>query len=487
MPDFDMWIGGRWTSAADGKTRDVVNPANGEIIGTVPEATAQDVGRAVEAARQAFDDGPWPRLTARDRGTLLFKVAEAIRQQASMFAELDTRNMGKPIVEAEFDVADAAHCFDYYGGLATKIHGETLEVPDNALSLVVREPVGVVGQIIPWNYPLLMAAWKLAPALAAGCTVILKPAEQTPLSALALARIFESLDIPAGVVNVVTGDGPTAGAALVTDPRVDKIAFTGGVDTGRLVIKGAADTVKRMSIELGGKNPNVVFADADFAAAVDGALFGAFANQGEVCSAGSRLLVARTIYDRMLTALVEKVPRIRLGDPLDRETKMGPLVTREHQQRVLDYIAIGRGEGRLLTGGGVPPDEGLARGWFVSPTIFADVDNRSRIAQEEIFGPVLVVTPFDDEAEAVRLANDTPYGLAGAVWTRDVFRGIRVLKQIRAGILWLNTYHPTYNEAPWGGYKQSGFGRELGPYGLEHYLETKQINVNLSEAPIGWY
>ena len=487
MPDFDMWIGGRWTSAADGKTRDVVNPANGEIIGTVPEATAQDVGRAVEAARQAFDEGPWPRFSARDRGTLLFKVAEAIRQQASMFAELDTRNMGKPIVEAEFDVADAAHCFDYYGGLATKIHGETLEVPDNALSLVVREPVGVVGQIIPWNYPLLMAAWKLAPALAAGCTVILKPAEQTPLSALALARIFESLDIPAGVVNVVTGDGPTAGAALVTDPRVDKIAFTGGVDTGRLVIKGAADTVKRMSIELGGKNPNVVFADADFEAAVDGALFGAFANQGEVCSAGSRLLVARTIYDRMLTALVEKVPRIRLGDPLDRETKMGPLVTREHQQRVLDYIAIGRGEGRLLTGGGVPPDEGLARGWFVSPTIFADVDNRSRIAQEEIFGPVLVVTPFDDEAEAVRLANDTPYGLAGAVWTRDVFRGIRVLKQIRAGILWLNTYHPTYNEAPWGGYKQSGFGRELGPYGHEHYLETKQINVNLSEAPIGWY
>jgi betaine-aldehyde dehydrogenase len=482
-----MWIGGRWTAAADGKTRDVVNPTTGEIIGTVPEATAEDVGRAVEAARRAFDEGPWPRLSARDRGTLLFKVAEAIRQQASMFAELDTRNMGKPIVEAEFDVADAAHCFEYYGGLATKIHGETLEVPDNALSLVVREPVGVVGQIIPWNYPLLMAAWKLAPALAAGCTVVLKPAEQTPLSALALARIFESLEIPAGVVNVVTGDGPTAGAALVTDPRVDKIAFTGGVDTGRLVIKGAADTVKRMSIELGGKNPNVVFADADFEAAVDGALFGAFANQGEVCSAGSRLLVAHTIYDRMLTALVEKVPRIRLGDPLDRATKMGPLVTREHQQKVLDYIAIGRGEGRLLTGGGVPPDEGLARGCFVSPTIFADVDNRSRIAQEEIFGPVLVVTPFDDEAEAVRLANDTPYGLAGAVWTRDVFRGIRVLKQIRAGILWLNTYHPTYNEAPWGGYKQSGFGRELGPYGLEHYLETKQINVNLSEAPIGWY
>jgi betaine-aldehyde dehydrogenase len=242
-----------------------------------------------------------------------------------------------------------------------------------------------------------------------------------------------------------------------------------------------------MSIELGGKNPNIVFADADFEAAVDGALFGAFANQGEVCSAGSRLLVDRSIYDRMLQALADKCPRIRLGDPLDRETKMGPLVTREHQQKVLEYIDVGRREGRLIVGGGAPKDPALAKGWFVEPTIFADVDNRSRIAQEEIFGPVLVVIPFEDEAEAVRLANDTPYGLAGAVWTRDVFRGIRVLKQIRAGILWLNTYHPTYNEAPWGGYKQSGFGRELGPYGLEHYLETKQINVNLSETPLGWY
>jgi betaine-aldehyde dehydrogenase len=268
---------------------------------------------------------------------------------------------------------------------------------------------------------------------------------------------------------------------------VDKIAFTGGVDTGRLVIRGAADTVKRMSIELGGKNPNIVFADADFEAAVDGALFGAFANQGEVCSAGSRLLVERGIYDRMLDALSDKARRITLGDPLDRATKMGPLVTREHQRKVLNYIDVGKGEGRLLIGGGTPSDPALSRGCFVEPTIFADVDNRARIAQEEIFGPVLTVIPFADEDEAVRLANDTPYGLAGAVWTRDVFRGIRVLKQIRAGILWLNTYHPTYNEAPWGGYKQSGFGRELGPYGLEHYLETKQINLNLTEAPIGWY
>jgi betaine-aldehyde dehydrogenase len=491
MQTLKMWIGGKWVGASDGGTREVINPADGSVMARVPEATKADVDAAVRAARAAFDEGPWPRGTARDRGSVLFKVAEAIRAKAQAFAETDTRNMGKPIVEAEFDVNDAAHCFEYYGGLATKIHGETLEVPDNALSMVLREPVGVVGQIIPWNYPLLMAAWKLAPALAAGCTVVLKPAEQTPLSALMLAEIFESLDLPPGVVNIITGDGPTAGATMVTHPQIDKIAFTGGVDTGRLVIKGAADTIKRMSIELGGKNPNVVFADADFEAAVDGALFGAFANQGEVCSAGSRLLVEKSIYDKMLGALADKTKRIRLGDPMDRETKMGPLVTREHQEKVLGYIDVGRKEGRLLVGGGAPTASAnggaLSSGFFVEPTIFADVDNRARIAQEEIFGPVLVVIPFSDEAEAIKLANDTPYGLAGAVWTRDVYKGIRVLKQIRAGILWLNTYHPTYNEAPWGGYKQSGFGRELGPYGLEHYLETKQINLNLSEAPIGWY
>ena len=353
-----MWIGGRWVHASDDGARDIINPADGTVLAQVPEATANDVAEAARAARSAFDEGPWPRMPARERGTMLFKIAEAIRAKAAAFAEVDTRNMGKPIVEAEFDVSDAAHCFEYYGGLASKIHGETLEVPDNALSMVVREPVGVVGQIIPWNYPLLMAVWKLAPALAAGCTAVLKPAEQTPLSALMLAELLQDLDLPPGVVNIVTGNGPTAGAALVTDSRVDKIAFTGGVDTGRLVIKGAADTVKRMSIELGGKNPNIVFADADLEAAVDGALFGAFANQGEVCSAGSRLLVERSIYPRMLDALSQKSTRIRLGDPLDRETKMGPLVTREHQRKVLDYIEVGKREGRLLVGGATRVDDG---------------------------------------------------------------------------------------------------------------------------------
>jgi len=477
-----MWIGGKWVPARGNATRDVINPATGAVIARVPEATADDVEDAATAARDAFDTGPWGKTMHRERGSILFKVAEGIRARAAELAETDTTNMGKPIVEAEIDAADAAHCFEYYAGLASKVHGMTLPVPDNALSITLREPVGVVGQIIPWNYPLLMAAWKLAPALAAGCTSVFKPAEQSPLSALRLAGILEEAGVPPGVVNIVTGDA-VAGSALVADPRIDKVAFTGGTDAGKMIVKSAADTMKRTTMELGGKNPNVVFADADFAMAVDGALFGAFANQGEVCSAGSRLLVQNTIYEKMCAALAEKVTRVKVGDPLARDTKMGPLVTAEHRDRVMDYIDIGKKEAKLLCGGNAMKGDG----WFVEPTIFRDVENTMRIAREEIFGPVLAVIPFDTEEDAVRIANDTPYGLAGAVWTRDVVKGLRVLKQMRAGILWLNTYHPTYNEAPWGGYKQSGFGRELGVWGLENYLETKQININLTEAPLGWY
>jgi len=486
MMQPNIWVNGEWVAARSDKARKIVNPADQSVLAEVSDASAEDVCTAVAAARRAFDEGPWTKLAGRDRGTMLYRVAEAIRARAATIAELDVRNMGKPIAEAEFDVADAAHCFEYYAGLAGKVHGETLNVPDNAFSLVVREPVGVVGQIIPWNYPILMAAWKLAPALAAGCTVVLKPAEQTPLSALLLGEIFQSLDLPPGVVNIVTGD-EVAGAALVADARVDKIAFTGSVEVGKVIVRGCADGMKRMSMELGGKNPNIVFADADFEQAVDGALFGAFANQGEVCSAGSRLLVEHSIYDELVDALQKKINRVVLGDPMKRETKMGPLVTVEHTDKVLRYIDEGRREGRLVTGGSRANVAGLPNGNFVQPTIFADVKPDARIAREEIFGPVLSVLPFTTEDEAIRLANDTPFGLAGAVWTRDVYRGIRVLKQMRAGILWLNTYHPTYNEAPWGGYKQSGFGRELGPRGLEQYLETKQISINLTDAPLGWY
>lgn len=483
-----MFINGEWTGARAGATRDIINPANSELLARVPEAGPADIDDAVAAARRAFDSGPWRSTTALDRGKLLFKLADLIRQKSDYLAELDTLNNGKPLVESKFDVTDAANCFEYYGGLATKIHGESLTVPANSVSFVVKEPIGVVGQIIPWNYPLLMAAWKLAPALAAGNCCVLKPSELTPLSALELAAMTKDAGFPDGVVNIVTGGGSPAGQALAEHPGVDKLAFTGGTVTGRKVMTAACLDLKRVSLELGGKSPNVVFADADFEAAVDGALFAIFVNSGQVCSAGSRLIIDESIHDRFMQAVVEKTKRIKLGPGIDPDTKMGPLVSETQRARVEGYIEIGRKSGaRLLIGGSRPGDKKLERGFFVEPTIFDNVDNKSEIAQKEIFGPVLCVIPFRTEDEAVAIANDSPYGLAGAVWSTNVTRALRVIKQLRAGITWINTYHPTYNEAPWGGYKQSGFGRELGTYGLEEYLEIKQININLDEAPIAWY
>jgi betaine-aldehyde dehydrogenase len=485
MTRHRMYINGQRVESQRGAWFPVYDPSTEEIIAEVPDADAADIDRAVEAAVAAFESGPWPQTTAQDRGRLLFNMAGRIRAHAPHLAELESRNCGKPIVEAEYDINDTATCFEYYGGMATKVLGHVNPVPDNALSLALREPVGVAGQIVPWNYPLLMAAWKLAPALAAGCTCVLKPAEQTPLTALEIAGWFAEAGFPPGVVNVVPGFGESAGAPLVAHPGVDKIAFTGSAAVGKLIMKSAADTVKRVTLELGGKSPNIFFADADFEAAIDGALFGVFINQGEVCSAGSRILVEKPIYHKFVEAMVEKSKRIRLGPPLDRETKMGPLVSREQYDRVRQYQELGKSEARLVAGGGRAPGE--AKGYYVEPTIFADVDNSARIARDEIFGPVAAVIPFDGEADAIRIANDTPYGLAAAVWSRDIFRAFRIVKALRAGIVWVNHMQPTHVEAPWGGYKQSGFGRELGPWGIEEYLETKQVYINLNEQPIGWY
>src|ERR1700731_3436525 len=482
---YQNYINGQWVSSSAGETFPVFDPSTEEVIANVAAASAGDVDKAVKAARAAFDSGPWPATTAQDRGRILFKLAEKIRQNQPMLAELESRNTGKPIVEAEYDIGDVATCFEYYGGLATQILGYVNPFPDNAVSLTLKEPIGVAGQIIPWNYPLLMAAWKLAPALAAGCTCILKPAEQTPITALEMAVWLPDVGLPPGVVNVITGFGETCGSPLVQHPDVNKIAFTGSAVVGKVIVKQAADSLKRVTLELGGKSPNIFFADADFEAAIDGALFGVFINQGEVCSSGSRILVQKSIYKNFVDAMAEKAKKIRLGPPLERETKMGPLVSKEQYDRVNSYVEIGKKEAKLASGGGRPKQFG--KGYYVQPTIFYDVNNSARIAREEIFGPVAAVIPFEDEKDAVKIANDSPYGLAAAGWTPDIFKAFATVKALRAGIVWVNHMQPTYVEAPWGGYKQSGFGRELGPWGIEEYLETKQVYINLNEAPIGWY
>ncbi len=491
MKTYKNYVNNEWVTAA--ATREIINPATGEAIATVPEASKEDVDRAIAAARTTFDSTDWRDSSkAQMRGRILFKMADLVRKNMAKLAELETRNTGKPIVESEFDMNDTATCFEYNGGLATKYHGETLNVPDNALNFTLKEPVGVCGLIIPWNYPLMLAAWKLGPAIAAGCTVVLKPAEQTPLTMLEFCKLVQKHipELPAGVLNVVTGDGPIAGRALVESPHVEKIAFTGGTDTGKAILRSIGSShLKKVSLELGGKSPNIYFADADLDAATDGALFGVFINQGEVCSAGSRVLVQKDIWKKFMDRMKEKTKRIKLGDPLKRDTKMGPLVSEEHQQKVLSYIELGKQEAKLICGGSSRPGgiaTALRKGFYVEPTIF-ETDNTTRIAREEIFGPVVACIPFKDEADAIRIANDTPYGLAAAVWSRDIFKCLRVVKNLRAGIVWVNSIQPCYVESPWGGYKQSGQGREMSLHGIEEFLETKQVHINLNEAPLGWY
>jgi betaine-aldehyde dehydrogenase len=479
-----MFVAGEWCGASDGGRRPLIDPSTDEVVAYAAEGTPADAERAIAAARKAFDEGPWPEAPALERARLLFALAERIEASAPLLARMETLSCGKPIRETEYDIVDTANCFRYFGGLATKPHGETFEVPAPSQTFVVREPIGVCGQIIPWNYPLLMAAWKLAPALAAGNVCILKPSELTPLTALWLAKAIEETGFPAGVLSVLTGAGPAVGAPLAESHAVDKIAFTGSVATGRTIMRAAAGNVKKISLELGGKSPNIVFADADWETAVDYALYGIYANAGQVCSAGSRLLIERPLHERFLEALVARAKKIVVGDGFDPTTEMGPLVHERQRERVEDYIKAGIAEGATLATGGHRIG---ARGNFIEPTIFSDVRSTMRIVQEEIFGPVLVVLPFDDEADAIRVANDTVFGLAGAVFTSDVARAHRVIRKMRAGITWINAYHPTYNEAPWGGYKQSGIGRELGTYGFDEYTEVKQINVNLAVEPTGWF
>ena len=478
--ELQNYIDGKWVDAIDGSRFDVHNPATGEVIATAPLASDKDVEAAVRAARKAFDEGPWRRTSERERGRALLRASEIIHRDLDHLAELETRDNGKPIGEAREDIAEVAFMFEYYGGWATKVAGEIPPVGPDAMSLVVKEPIGVSAAIPPWNYPMMMAAQKVAPALAVGCSVVLKPASFTPLTGLEIARICEEAGVPAGVLNVITGPGSTVGAALVRHPAVDHVSLTGSGEVGKFVMREAAETLKRVTLELGGKSPNIVFADADFDAAVEGSCNGVFWNQGEICSAGSRVFVERPIYDDALSAMVDHAKQIKLGDGLDESTTMGPLVSQEQKERVERYIDIGREEAKVAVEGDRPSDPKLAGGYFVPPTIFADADNTETISREEIFGPVMTVIPFSDVDEVVRLSNDSDYGLAAAVWSRDIKKALNTARALRAGIVWVNDTQPAPTEAPWGGYKQSGIGRELGPHGLDDYLEVKHIYINLA-------
>jgi len=480
MADARMYVDGKWVDAIDGGRFEVLNPATGEVVATVPDAQPADVELAVDAARRTFDEGRWwPRTSERERGRILLRAAEIVRREHERLARLETLDSGKPIGEAREDIAEVAFMFEYYGGWATKVHGEIPPVGPDALSLVVKEPMGVAAAITPWNYPMMMAVQKLAPALAAGCTVVLKPAEQTPLTALELPGILEEAGLPAGVLHVVTGFGETAGAPLVASPEVDKVGFTGSREVGMRVMRSSADTLKRVTLELGGKSPNIVFADADFDAAIQGSCDGIFWNQGEICSAGSRVLVEASVLDDALAAMAERAALVKLGDGLAEDTTMGPLVSAEQLERVERYMEIGREEAELVAAGRRPADERLAGGFFAAPAIFR-ASNDATIAREEIFGPVMTVIPFEDPDEVIRLANDSDYGLAAAVWTRDVKKALTTARALRAGIVWINDTQPAPTEAPWGGYKQSGIGRELGAHGIDDYLEAKHIYVNLA-------
>jgi acyl-CoA reductase-like NAD-dependent aldehyde dehydrogenase len=458
----------------------VINPATEETIASVPSAGQSDLDRAVAAARAALD-GPWARLSARERGRLIWNLGETLSARADDIARLETLHNGKPIFESrQIEVPAAADCFRYYAGWADKIHGETIPVTGNYLTYTLREPVGVVAAIVPWNFPLLLTAWKVAPALACGNTVLIKPASQTPLTALALAEAAADVGLPPGVLNVVTGPGSSLGEMIVAHPGIDKIAFTGETSTGRHIMRGSADTLKRLTLELGGKSPNIVFPDADLDAAVRGATTGIFYGKGEVCAAGSRLLVDRSIRDEFLEKVAARARKMVPGDPMNPKTRLGAIASKAQLDADLRYIETAKREGATLLAGGARADIGTGKGYFLQPTVFGGVTSAMTIAREEIFGPVLAALDFADVDEAIARANDTSFGLAAAVWTRDIKKAHYVARKLHAGTVWINTYNVYDTAAPFGGYKQSGFGREMGVHALEHYSQVKSVWVDLS-------
>lgn len=485
----NMLIDGKWTDAASGKTREIINPFNQEVIAEVAEGDRSDAKAAIAAARRVFDKGEWPGTPASERAGLLYCLSRLIEKERESLAELESLDTGKTVEESRWDMEQIAEIFRYFAALADTLGGEIIDGPvHDATSMVIREPVGVCGQISPWNYPLLQASWKMAPALAAGCTIVMKPSGITPLTMIRVSELATEAGFPDGVVNMVLGPGSSVGAELAESEEVDLISFTGGIVTGKKIIQAASRNVKKIALELGGKNPNIIFADADFDTAVDYALNGVFFHAGQICSAGARVMVESSIHDKFVAALKSRMEKIRLGSGFEKETQMGPLISEDHRVNVETYVRIASEEGaKLVLGGKRPEEPRLQKGFFFMPTLFTECNNNMRIVQEEVFGPVITVEKFNTEEEAVENANNTIYGLSAGFWTTDPDRIYRVSRALRFGTVWVNDFNIYFPHAPWGGYKQSGLGRELGCVGLEEYTEIKHIYQNHNTKPMNWF
>ena len=484
-----MCIDGKWLDSISGQTREILYPCTGEVLTKVTEGNAEDVKLAVKAARRAFDKGPWPKTPAAERGRMVEKLADKVEEHREELARLESLDTGKTVEESRWDMDDIAGIFRYFGQLADKDGGEIIQSPiPNTTSRLVREPIGVAAQISPWNYPLLQASWKIAPALAAGCTIVMKPSEITPFTTIRITELAEEVGFPQGVINLVLGAGAVVGTEMTVNPGVDLVSFTGGIVTGKKILKAAADTVKKVALELGGKNPNIIFADADFDTAVDFSLNGVFFHAGQICSAGSRILVESSIHDKFVAALKKRISNIKMGDAFDPDTQMGPLISEEHRGKVEHYMQVAGEEGaEIILGGTRPENPPHKDGFYFLPTLITGVKNNMRLAKEEIFGPVITIESFDTEEQAVEWANDTIYGLSAGVWSKDQDRAERVAAALRAGTVWINDFNVYFVQAPWGGYKQSGSGRELGKAGLEEYTELKHIYQNHANEALNWF
>lgn len=486
--ELKQYINGQWVESSDPEKLNIINPATQEVIARAAKATKEETEETIKIAKRTFESGVWSDRSPQERAAVLLQIADKLQENIDELTELEVQNNGKTRREARSDAEEAASTFRYYAGLLNMPNGQTYETSGDMQTLIVKEPIGVAGLIVPWNFPLLMSVWKIAPALAAGNSILLKPAEITPMTAVKVFELIDESDLPKGVANLLMGSGSVVGQTIAESDDVDVVSFTGSTGVGRHIMQAATGNMKKVSLELGGKSPNIIFDDADLETAVDYSLFGIFMGSGQVCSSGSRILVQEGIYDEFVEKYVEKAKGIRVGPGNDKQSQMGAIVSEKHFESILDYIRIGKVEGaNLALGGNRIKKDGLEKGFFIEPTVFTHVTSDMRIVREEIFGPVVTIQKFKNEEEAIKIANDTEFGLAGAVFSTDQNKALRVIKKVRAGITWVNAYHLTNIQAPWGGYKQSGIGRSLGTYGLGEYQETKQININLSPKPIHWF